>query len=246
MKINPANDEVGFAFVNGPLYFSMGGSVKENNKTTHYSHRYWMGSYDFFTSVGFTYDSLGYSYGVAAGGDINSTSADKFQLMSSRWGLADLSQSGSYGGTNSLRLESIGQKGDAAGNNDETRYFDKQRIKSPTMATTVNGNSTNLYLAYYDAMNDEIRFKAGSASGTSKANFGNFTDYDTNGDPYVYRNATVSMIAGSKTGRKAGEYISLGAIKGVGTNGSDVVVIVWYGSDRTLWYSYTTSSILTC
>ena len=253
MKINPKNDEVGFAFVNGPLYFSMGGSVTENYTTTHYSYRYWMGSYDFFTSVGFTYDALGYSYGVAAGGDINSDSADKFQLMSSRWGLADLGQSGSYGSSNSLRLESIGQKGDSAGHNNTTNYFDKQRIKSPALATTVTGNSTNLYLAYYDAMNDEIRFKAGTTDSSKFSDinigsnskpaygFGSFSDYDTSGSPYKYRNAKVSMIAGSKTDRPAGEYISLGAIKGAGKNGSDVVVAVWYGSDRKLRYSYNTS-----
>ena len=235
MKINPATDDVGFAFVNGPLYFSMGGSVTG----THYSYRYWMGSYDFFTSVGFTYDALGYSYGVAAGGDINSNSADKFQLMSSRWGRADRGQSGSYGSSNSLRLESIGQKGDSAGNNNTTNYFDKQRIKSPALATTVTGTSTNLYLAYYDAMNDEIRFKAGSTDSTTEKDFGSFSDYDTDGPPYRYRNDTVSMIAGSKTGRPAGEYISLGAIKG--KNDSDVVVVVWYGSDRKLHYSYNTS-----
>ena len=200
-----------------------------------------MGSYDFFTSVGFTYDTLGYSYGVAAGGDINSTSADKFQLMSSRWGLARLDQDGSYNATNSLRLESIGQKGDSAGNDTGTRYFDKQRIKSPSLVTTVDGNTTSLYLAYYDAMNDEIRFKAGSTNKTSKANFGSFTDYDTAGDPYVYRREKVSMIAGSKTGRSAGEYVSIGAVKGKGTSGADVVVAVWYGSDRILHYSYNTS-----
>ena len=237
MKINPKNDEVGFAFVNGPLYFSMGGSVED----THYSYCYWMGSYDFFTSVGFTYDTLGYSYGVAAGGDINSESADKFQFMSSRWGLAGLNQKGSYNATNSLRLESIGQKGDSAGNDTGTRYFDKQRIKSPSLVTTVNGNTTSLYLAYYDAMNDEIRFKAGSTNKTEKAEFGSFTDYDTNGDPYAYRREKVSMIAGSKTGRPAGEYVSIGAVKGAGTSGADVVVAVWYGSDRILHYSYNTS-----
>ena len=350
MKINPVTDDVGFAFVNGPLYFSMGGSVGG----THYSYRYWMASYDFFTSVGFTYDALGNSYAVAAGGDINQNHADKFQLMSSRWGRANRTKDGSYTSENSLRLESIGQKGDAAGHDTGTNYFDKQRIKSPAFATTVDDNgSTNLYLAYYDAMNDEIRFKAGNtkrlkityidtagngyrfahvelpanqnyfkdglgfylcdASGnkisetlyytaevghnnnstdywfTIKDNdtkdpfpmydtdgdgviigdaddytvtnnlrypktptyieiqnvdadfFGSFTDYDTTQAPYTYRHGTVSMIAGSNTNRPAGEYISLGAIKGAGTNGADVVVVVWYGSDRKLHYSYNTS-----
>ena len=356
MKINPVSGDVGFAFVNGPLYFSMGGSVTENNTTTHYSYRYWMASYDFFTSVGFTYDALGNSYAVAAGGDINENHADKFQLMSSRWGRANRTKDGSYTSENSLRLESIGQKGDSAGNDTGTNYFDKQRIKSPAFATTVDDNgSTNLYLAYYDAMNDEIRFKAGNTkrlqityidtvgngyrfahvelpanqdffgnglgfylcdasgkrisetvyytaevghnnnstdywftiNGTTDPfpmydtdgdgviigdaddytvtkdlrypktptyieiqnddadfvgkTFGSFTDYDTTPAPYTYRHDKVSMIAGSETGRPAGEYISLGAIKGAGTNYADVVVVVWYGSDRTLHYSYNTS-----
>lgn len=242
MKINPVSGDVGFAFVNGPLYFSMGGSVTENNTTTHYSYRYWMASYDFFTSVGFTYDALGNSYAVAAGGDINQNHADKFQLMSSRWGRSNRTKDGSYTSENSLRLESIGQKGDAAGNDTGTNYFDKQRIKSPAFATTVDANgSTNLYLAYYDAMNDEIRFKAGTTSSNKVEGFGSFTDYDTTQAPYPYRHDKVSMIAGSETGRPAGEYISLGAIKGAGTNYADVVVVVWYGSDRTLHYSYNTS-----
>lgn len=161
MAIDPVTGQIGFAFVNGPLYFSMAGSTENNAKT---SYDYWMGSFDFFTSVGFTYDSLGNSYGVAAGGDINSASADKFQLMTSRWGRAGRGQNGSYSASNSLRLESIGQK-TANG----TRDYDKQRIKSPSLVTVVHGTDTNLYLAYYDAMNDEIRFKAGNTadSGTT-------------------------------------------------------------------------------
>lgn len=250
MKINPVTGNIGFAFVNGPLYFSMGGKVKSGsesddaNATTH-SYNFWMGSYDFFTSVGFVYDKLGYSYGCAAGGDINSSAADKFKVMSSRWGLSGRSNGGSYGKTNSLRLESIGQNGDADGKNTYaeigTYLFDKQRIKSPSMATTVNadGKTTNLYMAYYDAMNEEIRFKAGATSSTgSSADFGDFTDYDTAQPPYIYRHGTVSMIAGSKTGRHAGEYVSIAAIPGTDY---DVVAVVWY-ADRTLWYSYTTSS----
>lgn len=157
MKINPKNGKIGFAFVNGPLYFSMGGS----STTEDYSYQYWMGSYDFFTSVGFTYDDAGNSWGVAAGGDINSTDADKFQLMSSKWGLTKKTSEGSYSNTNSRRLESIGMKGTKRNTDDTTNYYDKQRIKSPSLATAVHGGQTNLYLAYYDAMNDELRFKAG-------------------------------------------------------------------------------------
>lgn len=233
MKISPVSGMVGFAFVNGPLYFSMGG--KEGG--AEYSAQYWMGSYDFFTSVGFAYDKLGYSYGCSAGGDINSADADKFQLMTSRWGRAGIDQNGSYGNKNSLRMESIGQK-DSSG----VIIFDKQRIKSPSFATAVHGNSTNLYLAYYDNINDEIRFKYGETNSTSRGNFGSFTDYDTNRDAYAYRNRYVSMIAGSNTGRNAGEYVSIAVVSKEDTAVDDVVVAVWYDATaRCLRYSYNTT-----
>lgn len=157
MKIRPTDGKIGFAFVNGPLYFSMGGSESSQN----YSYQYWMASYDFFTSVGFTYDDAGNSWGVAAGGDINSAHADKFQLMSSKWGLSQRDKDGSYSNTNSMRLESIGMLGTKVYQESTTENFDKQRIRSPSLAATDHGSNTNLYLAYYDAMNDELRFKAG-------------------------------------------------------------------------------------
>ena len=166
MKIRPTDGKIGFAFVNGPLYFSMGGSESVED----YSYQYWTASYDFFTSVGFTYDSLGYSYGVAAGGDINSSQADKWNLMTSRWGI-NLNGTGESrhnsmytpSSGRAIRMESIGMKGTKANTKDATYYFDKQRIKSPSMTTAVHGTATNLYMAYYDAMNDEIRFKAGNS-----------------------------------------------------------------------------------
>ena len=90
-------------------------------------------------------------------------------------------------------------------------------------------------------MNDEIRFKAGSTNSTATTNFGSFTDYDTAGDPYVYRHAKVSMIAGSETGRNAGSYVSIAAIPG-STTATDVVVVVWYDeTERKLMYGYNTT-----
>ena len=178
MKIRPTDGKIGFAFVNGPLYFSMGGSESVED----YSYQYWTASYDFFTSVGFTYDSLGYSYGVAAGGDINSSQADKWNLMTSRWGInlkgtGESRHNSMYSPTSgrAIRMESIGMKGTKANTKDATYYFDKQRIKSPSMATAVHDTVTNLYMAYYDAMNDEIRFKAGNSE---SFDFGLKVSYD--------------------------------------------------------------------
>ncbi|MBQ0052119.1 MAG: hypothetical protein KBT11_08665, partial [Treponema sp.] len=360
MKIRPTDGKIGFAFVNGPLYFSMGGSESSQD----YSYQYWSGSFDFFTSVGFTYDKLGNSYGVAAGGDINSYTADKFCFMTSRFGIGEHGQNGMYNAQNALRLESIGY------NIGGTPSFDKQRIKSPSLATTTHGNATNVYLSYYDSMSDEVRFKAGTFNETTDSDWvvtqlqytdsknngwrygwvyvpegtvpngsefyfcdkdgnnvaakdadgnvvfesgtkhytrgrypgnvndrkfcfrideetendaktfpigqynqdnngnqnrtpkdliylkikvsnirvtGNIKDYDIN-SMYNYRNDKVSMIAmgdsspsfpenGTVT-RPAGEYVSLGVVSKQGNEVDDVVVATWYGSDRTLYYSY--------
>lgn len=343
MKINPVTGNIGFAFVDGPLYFSMGGAESK----TDYSYNYWVGSFDFFTSVGFVYDKLGYSYATAAGGDINSSQADKFSLYTSRWGVGKTGQYGSYDGSNALRLETIAQNQGVVVSDidtsvadstyleiksfDNTNYkfahissnslaenyvvqlydknknlaangkkyivsgwggsssnywfklldiygnelgyyplgskssssvgvgtyikvvgkvtisssstyydFDKQRIKSPAMATTVSGETTNLYMAYYDAMNSEIRFKAGSTNSTSKTDFGSFIDSDISYSPYNYKIETVQVIASENiSDRAAGEYVSIAAIPNAGTN-DDLVAVIWY-ADRTLWYSYNTT-----
>lgn len=155
MKIRPTDGKIGFAFVNGPLYFSMGGSQSSQD----YSYQYWAGSYDLWSSIGFTYDSFGNSYGVGAGGDSNSGEGDAFVLVSSKFGIAAGGERGSYDGYNTLRLERIGQYNGTAFD------IDKQKIKSPSIVSSQNGtDNTNLYLAYYDGMNDEIRFKSGTTS----------------------------------------------------------------------------------
>ena len=176
MKINPVTGQIGFAFVNGPLYFSMPGRASTNAGASEAdksstSYNYWCGSYDFFTSVGLAYDNDGRSYAVAAGGDINSNSADKFVFFTDRFNTIRRQQSGAYG--SSFRLESIGMKknmqavgsdvdrGDST--NDNVRDYDKQRIKSPSLAA----DGDYLYMAYYDAMSDEIRFKAGDLTGST-------------------------------------------------------------------------------
>jgi hypothetical protein len=153
MDINPKTGLVGFAFTDGPLYFSMGGTVAGNE----YSYNYWQAGYDFFTSTGFAYDSNGFSYGCAAGGDINSDSADDFSFFTSRWGRAARCQPGSYEQWNSRRIEQVGQKLGGVNN------FNKTRIQSASFATAYHGTSgTNVYLAYYDDMNSEIRLRFGT------------------------------------------------------------------------------------
>lgn len=159
MAINPANKQVGFAFANGSLRFSMGSLDK--------SYDFWEYGLDFWTSIGFAYDANGNSFGTAAGGDINKTKADSFGIFTSRWSGKGYTAStnGHNNGTGQLRLELIGQSESTF--TDDTVNINKERIKSPSIATTVSSadaSDTNVYLAYYDEINDEIRFKWGIIS----------------------------------------------------------------------------------
>ena len=366
MKIRPTDGKIGFAFVNGPLYFSMGGSQSSQD----YSYQYWSASYDFFTSVGFTYDDLGNSWGVAAGGDINDSQSDAFTLMSSKFGRGGHDRYASYNGTNSLRLERIGQimssdtpyirkviqldaaqrtgiwikpvegeetatvqdgdilyfcnedgtlindtafrifgkwPTDGYSNNmlafqitdttnnvnqapataslgktldDYTRWnsgyengdrdnstniekdnlyvkiinryqyqgFDKQRIQNPSLVTSTNGANTNVYLAYYDALNDEIRFKSGTSTKDGKNDFGQFKDSATAAMPN-YDATNVSIIAGANEEHKnTGSYLNLGVIPASVTGSKDTVIAVWLDQTTnpalpTLYYAYNNDPI---
>ena len=257
MKINPSNGMLGFAFTNGPLYFSMpgkttahaGGSIPYSSQG--YSYVYWQGSFDFMTSVTLHYDADGHTYATAAGGDINATSADKFSLMTDRWGVSGAATGGSYGGAKANRIEMIAQAGDYSYSNTDIN-FDKQRVKSPAIASSRDASSTNLYMAYFDNLNDEIRFKYGNLGDSSgKTNFGNFEDSykgnsvtsGSNANSGKYYNGHVQVIAHTHGGGTSlgnpGEYVSLGVVKN-GT--SDVVVLVWYDSEAgNLLYTYNTT-----
>ena len=260
MKISPSSGMIGFAFTNGPLYFSMPGTVngyiRNNNPAGEYSYFYWQGSYDFMSSVALAYDSTGHTYGASAGGDINSTQADRFSFMTDRWGVSGEATAGSYNGSNALRLEAIAQDGDSAGKGTGTLNFDKNRVKSPSYATARSSNSTNIYLAYYDDLNEEIRFRYGNLSdNSSKTNFDNFNDAYRNNTMASWENlnngkystAYVQVVAdadGNCLGN-AGEYVSIGVIQAGSTNGqadSDTVVMVWYDSiNNELKYTYNTN-----
>ena len=161
MAINPSSHDIGFAFVNSTLYYSMPNGKDNSYKT-------WIGGYDFWTSVGFAYDSLGNSYGTAAGGDIADNRADTFRIMTSRWGTSDTTVNGYNNGKNNYRLEYIAQA-DYDSNGTLTRNFNKERIRSPSLATSnASEDGTTVYLAYYDEINDEIRFKWGTFTNTTQ------------------------------------------------------------------------------
>ncbi|MBQ8013456.1 MAG: hypothetical protein IJ257_03535 [Treponema sp.] len=216
MAINPVNKQVGFAFANGPLNFSMGSPDK--------SYDVWEQGLDFWTSIGFAYDANGNSFGTTAGGDINGTPAtDSFGIFTSRWGKGFYNQSyGHNNGTGQLRLELVGQGESTDGSTFVGSNINKERIQSPSIATSVansSATSTTVYLAYYDAINDEIRFKWGyiENSDNKTRNKNNlFYDYygpnAVSGDGKTDNSEGTKSLTGSKVVKDSPytlEYISL-------------------------------------
>ncbi|UTC75226.1 hypothetical protein E4O03_00395 [Treponema sp. OMZ 792] len=256
MRINPSNGMIGFAFANGPDFFSM------SNGTSN-SYTKWQRNYDDYGNVEFVYDSVGKSHGVAVGRDINSggNQGGKFAYFTSQWGTGSVSDQGAnYNGQQSLRLESIGQVDDMNGSGGA--ILDKTRIQHPSLAAAKRtANETRVYLAYYDGINDQIRFKYGTIADSltytsppannenpSPTRFGQFVDEASKRAVQPYSQANVSIVAGEyksssavvNTGNATGTYLSLGVVSGT-TAAADTAVLIWFDeTNRKLKYTYKT------
>ncbi len=210
----------------------------------------------------FHVDDFGNTYSVASGGDTNTSgSVDKYVMYSSRWGYLNKDYRGTLDGSKSLRLEEIALKL-SDGNSNMNYSLMKYRYLSSEMASstkTVNRTeTTNLYFVNYDALTDEIRFRAGTFNSNSKQTNGGFQDeysgatasyYKTNNCQVIANN---SSIGGSFTGdaygnmvnvdpisgRGAGQYVDVGVATN-GTNSKDVACVVWFDAyENCLKYTY--------
>lgn len=267
MEVNQKTGMLNYAFANGGLYYSMGGNT---DKTTaysagsSYSSIYWAGDYDTFAGpcVGFHVDELGYTYSVDSGGDTNTSgSVDKWDLWTSRWGQGRRSyrgtlndDGGNLGTFAAIRLEEIGLK---TGSDSMDYSLMKYRFLSSEFASTVNttNSTTNLYMVYYDALCNQIRFRAGTFSGNTTQSTGGFTDQYTTGVAKYYNTNNCQVIANGKdgatfksgdnanttvagiSGRGAGQYVDVAVVKNAA--GKDVVCVVWFDSeDNNCKFSY--------
>lgn len=255
MRIAPGSDQIGFAFTNGASKFSMG-DKKDGN-----SYQIWQSNYADFNNVSFVYDKNGNSYGTATGLDTypdgNGDFAGRFTFMSSQWGICNTgAMDDNYWGKNKLRMESIGIKGSKVqGSDQNTCIMDTYRFRSPTLATTMHGNSTSVYLAYYDTFQKQIRFRYGTfktdAVGQSDNADNNNNGFDQFRDQvrannsggksaFDAKNTTYSLIAGKDardqskdTGNvcipsnsMASTCVAIDAIEGSSIE-NDIVVAAW-------------------
>ena len=292
MDISPKSGMIGFAFSNGSERFSMGGTVTDENKE--YSYRQWNMTFDYMDYNHFVYDSSGHSYGTTSGGDVSDDpNWDFYSFMSDRWGRV-----GEYSGSNKnnqgggnpdavttdwngrrsshmVRTEGIGQYGSVNnpnqaenGNKNSDYKVKKNRIQSTSIATLRHGTSTYIYLAYYDLINQEIRFRfCDLADGVAPRDKNdNSTDgLDSSGsfvDLFCLGNgqsgkknyaataatgqivATNTVVAETDTTNPAFPYRqsltlgSAGNAVAIGVNSDNVVVMVWHDGKNNLKISY--------
>lgn len=259
MRIAPDSDQIGFAFTNGASKFSMG-DKKDGN-----SYQIWQSNYADFNNVSFVYDKKGNSYGTATGLDTYPNGSDdfagRFTFMSSQWGICSATNmDDNYYGTNKLRMESIGIKNSKVqGSYQDTCIMDTYRFRSPTLATTMHGISTSVYLAYYDTFQRQIRFRYGTfktdAVGQSDNEWNNNRGFDQFTDQVRANNSggktafdakkdTYSLIAGKDaddtkvdTGNvcrpsnsMASTCVAIDAIEG-SSPAEDIVVAAWCTGD---------------
>lgn len=253
MEINPNNGMLGFSFLDGAMWFAMPESSDNSYKTGKKS------TIDFMVSGYFTYDTAGNTYGCSAGQDSDDNKADPFWVYGKK-------------GDGNYRIELTGQVGKRVdGENhsgrDTESYNLKNKIKNPVMATYLSGTTTNVYIAYYDSWNGEIRFRGGKVSGstysgnifrdayktkTINENSGN----NVNAGYYSCRDAQViatsfkpteTSISAKYDGAPlggAGPYVSIATVPASAPSGAGTVVLVWYdAAAKCTRYTYNTNPL---
>ena len=261
MKINPKNGMLNFGFNSGPANYCMG-----DGQT--YSYKTWVANYARFSTCGFTVDENGITHGITVGLDTNpgsSGSAGRLQYFTSKWGRSQLDTNGNYEGGNSSRIDNIGAPpGTYNGVTFEGYAFIEDRFASPSLVTAVHGSDTYVFLAYYDDLNGQIRFKYGNLSKTTIGTSNTITtnpsgkkgiSFEQFADQRRYKlvdGGTIndnthtafdsnskpeyySAIAGPSMTAKAGNYVSIDVIKGANI-ASDVIVATWYDATTNKWY----------
>ena len=261
MKINPKNGMLNFGFNSGPANYCMG-----DGQT--YSYKTWVANYARFSTCGFTVDENGITHGITVGLDTNpgsSGSAGRLQYFTSKWGRSQLDTNGNYEGGNSSRIDNIGAPpGTYNGVTFDGYAFIEDRFASPSLVTAIHDSDTYVFLAYYDDLNGQIRFKYGNLSkttvGTSNTitanpsgkkgiSFEQFADQrryklvdgsNINDNTHTAFDSNskpeyYSVIAGPSMTAKAGNYVSIDILKG-DSIASDVIVATWYDATTNKWY----------
>lgn len=164
MKVGPSG-ELGFSYANATLYFNMPG--KASNSTT-YGQTPFGRNFGGFTQNTFTYDSNGNAYGVALCPDTSGQvgMSANLQFFSRTSGLHEGEGGGDlnnnyYNQNYARRIENTSIKLDGSSISQHIN-----RVLSPSMATYTEDGTTYVYVAYYDELSRQVRFRVGSVGGS--------------------------------------------------------------------------------
>lgn len=218
MKVGPSG-ELGFSYANATLYFNMPG--KASNSVT-YGQTPFGRNFGGFTQNTFTYDSNGNAYGVALCPDTSGEAgmSANLQFFSRTSGLhggeggGDLNNN-YYNQNYARRIENTSIKLDGSSISQHIN-----RILSPSMATYTDGETTYVYVAYYDELARQVRFRVGSV-GTSANDIGmGLVDLagatgrksGSNDEPKLNKNTTRDSISGYRTEAGSIETIDVSSV----------------------------------
>ena len=178
MKIGPTG-QIGFSYANATLYFNMPGQSSESGSTYTYGQTPFGRNFGGFTQNAFTYDSAGRTFGVALCPDTSGAAgmSANLQFFSGKSALAggedgDDLNNNYYNQQYARRIENTSIKLDGS---DIMQNIN--RILSPSMATYrgvgKDGKTyTYVYVAYYDELSKQVRFRVGSVEDSSRNSIG--------------------------------------------------------------------------
>lgn len=164
MKVGPSG-QLGFSYANATLYFNMPGEASDKNI---YGQTPFGRNFGGFTQNAFTYDSSGTAYGVALCPDTSGQAgmSANLQFFSGKSGLygdeggSDLDNN-YYNQGHARRIENTSLKLDGSSITQNIN-----RIQSPSMTTYTDGSNKYVYVAYYDELSRQVRFRVGSIGGS--------------------------------------------------------------------------------
>lgn len=220
MKVGPSG-QLGFSYANATLYFNMPGTASD---TKSYGQTPFGRNFGGFTQNAFTYDSAGNAYGVALCPDTSGEAgmSANLQFFSRTSGLHEGEGGGDlnnnyYNQNYARRIENTSIKLDGSSISQHIN-----RVLSPSMATYTDGETTYVYVAYYDELSRQVRFRVGSV-GTSANDIGmGLVDLagssvtgrvsGSNDEPKLNKNTTRDSISGYITETSSTETIDVSSV----------------------------------
>ena len=205
MKVGPAG-QLGFSYANATLYFNMPGEASDENI---YGQTPFGRNFGGFTQNAFTYDSSGTAYGVALCPDTSGQAgmSANLQFFSGKSGLDGNEGGGDlnnnyYNQDYARRIENTSLKLDGSSITQNIN-----RIQSPSMTTYTDGSNKYVYVAYYDELSRQVRFRVGSIGSSRNVIGMGLVDLagatgrveGSNDTPKLNRDTTRDSISGYRT-----------------------------------------------